>query len=107
MNRALWEARGNSGDHAAKPIDLGDQGKRVALHLIGERLHRIAATKRIDSPRHASLVGQHLLGAQGKASRRFGWKGERLIFPVDVQALCAAEHRSEGLVRSANNIVVN
>ena len=107
MNRALWEARSNGGDHPTEAVHLGDEGECVALHLIGERLHRVAATERIGSSCHASLVGQHLLGAQGKASRRFGREREGLILAVDVQALRATEHRSKRLICGAHDIVVD
>jgi len=67
LNRALRESRGNSGDHAAEPVNLGDEGEGVALHLIGERLHGVAATERIDRSCDAGLMGKHLLGAQREA----------------------------------------
>ena len=107
MNRALWEARSNGGDHPTEAVHLGDEGECVALHLIGERLHRVAATERINGSGDTGLMGEHLLRAQRKARRSLRWKCQRLIFAVDVQALRATEHRSEGLVRGADNVVVD
>ena len=52
-------------------------------------------------------MGEHLLRAQRESSRLFRWKRERLIFSIDVQALCAAKNCGERLIRSAYDIVVN
>ena len=92
LNRALRESRCNGGDHAAEPVNLGDEGEGIALYLIGERLYGVAPTERIHRACDAGLMGEYLLRPQRETCRRLRWKCERLVFAVDMQTLCAAKH---------------
>src|SRR3712207_8870382 len=50
---------------------------RSLLQAVGERLDEVAAAERVDGVRHARLVGDDLLRAQGDAHRLLGRERER------------------------------
>ena len=83
----------------ALEISLG-----LALHLIRERLHEVAAAQRVDRVRDASLVGEQLLRAQRKPSGLVGGQREDLVHRVGVKRLRASEHRGQCLDRGAGDI---
>ena len=62
--------------------------------------------ERIDRVGHAGLGGDDLLRAQRDARRLLGRQRERLVAPVAVQRLRAAEHRGQRLERDADDVVV-
>src|SRR6266849_6550996 len=68
----LEEARLDGRDDAANLVDALEISLGLALHLIRERLHEVAAAERVDRVRDASLVGEQLLGAQRKPSGLVG-----------------------------------
>ena len=78
----------------------------LALEGVGRRLHRVAASERIDGVRHPGLEGDDLLGAQGQPGRVLGGQGQGLVACVGVQALAAPQHRGQGLERHPDHVVV-
>src|SRR5206468_1881096 len=65
----LEEADLDRRDDAANLVDALEVGLSLPFHLVGQRLHEVAAAERIDGVRYAGLVGEELLRAQGDARR--------------------------------------
>ena len=71
----------------AELVEVGEDGFGLALHLVGHPLDVVRAAERVGDLRHAGLVGDDLLGAQGDAHRLLGGQGQGLVEGVGVQAL--------------------
>ena len=106
LDLALDEALLDRRQRAAGGLDALEQRARAAFDLVGERLDRVRAGERIDRVGHAGLGGDDLLRAQRDARRLLGRERQRLVAPVAVQRLRAAEHRGERLDRDPDDVVV-
>ncbi len=100
----LEEARLNGRDDAANLFDALEISLGLALHLIRQRLHEVAAAERVDRVRDAGLVGEQLLCAQCKPSGSVSGQREDLVHRVGVKRLRASEHRGQCLDRGARDI---
>ena len=92
------------GDHPAELIDPREVLVGERLEAVGQRLDEVAAAERVDRVRHAGLVGDHLLRAQGDPRGLLGRQRERLVVAVGVQRLRPAEHAGERLDRRARDV---
>ncbi len=66
-------------DHATHRLDFREQAFRLALQLVGERLHEVGAAERVDHVRHAGLVRDDLLGPERQADRLLRGERERFV----------------------------
>ena len=92
--------------HAAERLDLLDQRPRLVREALRQRLDVVRAAERVDHVRDAGLLGEDQLRVARDARREVGRQRDRLVEAVGVQALRAAEHRRQRLVRGAHDVVV-
>ena len=87
-------------------VDLFDQLPRGVGEALRERLDVVRTAERIDHMGDARLLGEDQLRVARDARRELGRQRDRLVERVRVQALRAAEHRGQRLVRGAHDVVV-
>ena len=92
--------------HAAQRIYLVDVLPRAGLELGGQCLEKIGTTERIHRRRHAALVRDHLLRAQGQQRRLARGQPQRLVQRVGVQGVGSPEHRGQRLHGGPHDVVV-
>ncbi len=87
-------------------LDGGEDGLRLGLHPVGQRLDVPGAAQRVGDVGHAGLLRQHLLGPQRDLAGLLAGQGERLVEGVGVQAVGPAEDGGERLDRGPDDVVV-
>ena len=100
----LLEALLDRSNRAAHLGDARDERECLSLDLVGHRLDDIRTGEGIDGGADIGLVGQHLLGAERKASGLLRWQRYRLIEGIRVEGLRSAKHCREALHRNAHKI---
>ena len=93
--------------HPAAVVDLADDLEGLLLQFVGQALDVVTPSQRVDRVGGAGLVGEDLLGAQGRPDRLLGRDRQRLVLAVGVEALGATEDRRERLVGDPDDVVVD
>ena len=106
LDAQLGHAGGDGLGHASQLLDLLDEGPRLGGQVVGQLLDVVAAGERVDDVGHAGLLGQDELGVAGDLGGEVGGQAQGLVEGVGVQALGAAQHGRQGLVRGAHDVVV-
>ena len=107
LDLALDEARLDGPQAAAHLVDPLQERDRLRLDVVGGSLDRPRTADRVDRARHAGLMGDDLLGAQGQLGRTLRGKSQRLVATVAVKGLRATEHGRQRLHRHADHVVVD
>jgi len=104
-NLAVQPVVVNDLNEASHPLNLIELFKNPPLGLIGQRLNVEGSGERIDNLRDLRLRLDDLLCADRRQECPLGGNRKSLVVRVNVQGLRPAEHRREGVVRCADDIV--
>ena len=96
----------NCRNDSTENVNFFEIGFRFTLHLIGERLDKITAGKRVDGVRHPYLVSDNLLRAKRNLHRFFRRKSKSLIHRICVEGLSPAQYTGKRFVCGANDIIL-
>ena len=105
-NLLLNIARFDGLDRTAHRLDLFDIFDRLSLDFVGERLHDIGASQRVDHIGNPAFVGDDLLGSECEPHRILGRQRIGLVPGIGMEGLGSAKHRSHRLKGNPDHIVV-
>ena len=106
FNFRLWEARLHRFGHATHLFDLFNQGIGFFNQLIGQALHIIRASKRVNGICDACFMLQDKLSVTGNACRSRGRQGNGFIKRICVKRLCAAKRGGERFDGCADDVII-
>eukprot|EP00968_Pinguiococcus_pyrenoidosus_P015893 scaffold1492_cov257-Pinguiococcus_pyrenoidosus.AAC.8 len=92
--------------HAAHFLDLVDQRPRALVELVGERLHHVTASPRVDNVGDSRLLLKDDLRVSRDPSAELGGQSQSFVEGVRVQRLGAPHDGRHGLDRGAHHVVV-
>ena len=102
----LYQPALDARDHPALGLDFLDERRHPGFHPGGEVFEVVGAPEGVRRVDDACFLGDDLLGAQGEQGAFLAREGEGFIVGAGEHGLHPAEHRGEGLVGDAHDVVL-